>query len=246
MTSHALPASGPGTAPAGFTPATRGADRNTALVAGVGLLVLAALAAFAKVFALDGLVTAGDPARTAADISASPTLFRSGIVSLFAVVALDVVVAWALYRVFAPVDRQVSLLAAWLRLAYAAVFLVAAGLLLEVPRLLDGAGYTAVFPAEQRQAQALARIEAFDDVWMAALVLFGLHLLVLGYLAHRSRFVPRAVGVLLAVAGAGYVVDSVVAVLAPHSLPTLSSVTFLGEFLLAVWLVTRARRGREI
>jgi hypothetical protein len=96
---------------------------------------------------------------------------------------------------------------------------------------------------EQRQAQALARIDAFGDVWNAALVLFGLHLLVLGYLAHRSRFVPRVIGVLLAVAGAGYVVDSVVAVVAPHALPTLSTLTFLGEFLLALWLVTRGRRG---
>ena len=46
---------------------------------------------------------------------------------------------------------------------------------------------------------------------------------------------------LLAVAGAGYVVDNVVAVVAPGSVPVLSSVTFLGGFLLAVWLVARAR-----
>jgi hypothetical protein len=245
MTSHTVPPPSPGIAPAGFSSAARSPDRNAALIAGVGLLVLAALAAFAKVVALDGLVTPGDAARTATDISASLTLFRSGIVSVFAVVALDVLVAWALYRVFARVDGPMSLLAAWLRLAYAAVFLVAAALLLEVPRLLDGGGYVSVFPVEQRQAQALASIDAFGDVWNAALVLFGLHLLVLGYLAYRSRFVPRALGVLLAVAGAGYVVDSIVAVVAPHSVPTLSTVTFLGEFLLAVCLVTRGRRVSE-
>jgi Domain of unknown function (DUF4386) len=246
MTTHTLPVPAPPVAPAAPAHGARRADRQVAVVAGVGLLVLAALAVFAKTVVLDGLVTPADAARTAADISASPTLFRWGVVSLFAVVALDVVVAWALYRVFARVDAPVSLLAAWLRLAYAAVFLVAAGLLLDVPRLLDSSRYTAVFPLEQRQAQALARIDAFGDVWTAALVVFGLHLLVLGNLAYRSRFVPRTIGVLLAVAGAGYVLDSVVAVVAPHTVPTVSSVTFLGEFLLALWLVVRNRRVGEV
>jgi hypothetical protein len=242
----AIPARDPAVAHAAPPPAARGTDLHAPLVAGVGLLALAALAVFAKTVAIDGRVTPGDAARTADDIATSLGLFRWGIVSLFGVVALDVVVAWALYRVFSPVDGAVSLLAAWLRLAYAAVFLVAAGLLIEVPRLLDGAGYARAFPVEQRQAQALARVDAFGDVWAAALVLFGLHLAVLGYLAYRSRFVPRAIGVLLAVAGAGYVIDSAAAVVSPHSIPTLSSVTFLGEFLLAVWLVARGRRFKEI
>lgn len=246
MTTHTLPTRARAVAPAASAPGARGPDRYAAVTAGVGLLVLAALAVFAKTFVLDRLVTPGDAARTAADVSASPALFRWGILSLFGVVALDIVVAWGLYRVFARVDAPVALLAAWLRLAYAAVFLVAAALLLDVPRLLDSSAYTAVFPLEQRQAQALARIDAFGDVWTAALVLFGLHLLVLGQLAYRSRFVPRTIGVLLAVAGAGYVLDSVVAVVAPHTVPTLSTVTFLGEFLLAVWLVTRGRRVSEV
>ncbi len=213
------------------------------LTAGIGLLAMAVVAGVAKLVALDGLVTPGDAARTAADIAASPTLFRLGAAGMLLVVVLDVVVAWGLYNVFRPVDGATSLLAAWLRLAYAAVFLVAVARLLEVPRLLDPGSYLAVLPPEQRQAEVLAHVDAFGDIWDAGLVLFGLHLVVIGYLALRSRFVPRALGVLLVVAGAGYVVDSAVAVLAPGEVPTISSVTFLGELLLAVWLVTRGRRA---
>jgi hypothetical protein len=69
---------------------------------------------------------------------------------------LDVVVAWALYRVFASVDESVSRLAAWFRLAYAAVFMVAIARLLEVLRLLDDDSLTAL-PTDQRQAGALSR-----------------------------------------------------------------------------------------
>lgn len=99
--------------------------RSASVIAGVGLLAMSALAGFAKFAALDALVTAGDAARTARDVMASEGLFRLGIAGWFVVVALDVVVAWALFRVFRPVSTAVSMLAAWCRLVYAAVFMVA-------------------------------------------------------------------------------------------------------------------------
>jgi hypothetical protein len=45
----------------------------------------------------------------------------------------DVVVAWALLRVFSPVSRDLSRLAAWFRLAYSAVFLVSLAQLIGHP-----------------------------------------------------------------------------------------------------------------
>ena len=56
--------------------------------------------------------------------------------ALSVVVALDVVVAWALCRVFGPVSTGISLLAAWFRLVYAGVLLVAVSHLVGVLRLL--------------------------------------------------------------------------------------------------------------
>ena len=76
---------------------------------------------------------------------ASQGLFRLGIASLIVVVALDVVVAWALYRVFSPVSASLSMLAAALRLVYSGVFMVAIAQLLGVIRLLNNDGYRAVF-----------------------------------------------------------------------------------------------------
>ena len=67
---------------------------------------------------------------------ASEGMFRLGVLSLYLVVVLDVVVAWALLRVFSPVNEGLSRLAAWFRLAYAAVFAVAISQLAGVPRLL--------------------------------------------------------------------------------------------------------------
>ena len=156
--------------------------RHAAITAGAGLLIMSALGGFATFVALNGLVTPGNAAQTATDITESAGLFRFGIATLFVVIALDVVVACGLYRVFSPVSRNISMLAAAFRLVYAGVYLAAAGQLLGVLRLLGNDEYLSVIDAEQLHAQALLSITAFDDLWNLGLGLFGLHLLVIGFL----------------------------------------------------------------
>ena len=229
--------------PGAASPRTEGVSiRAAAVVAGAALTLMAALGGFGNLAAVDGLVTAGDAAATARDITASEGLFRSGIASLYLVALLDVVVAWALMRVFSPVNAELSRLDAWLRLAYSAVFMVAVSQLVGIPALLDGAGDTGGFTTEQVQVQALAKAELFHDIWFAGLVLFGAHLVVAGYLAYRSGYVPRIIGVLLVIAGAGYAVDTFVTVFTNDVPFAVSNATFLGEFLLGLWLLFRGRR----
>lgn len=215
--------------------------RNAWLTAGAGILLMIPLSVFAKFFVLDGLVTMGDAAQTATDIAASAQLFRYGVLSLLLVAALDVVVAWSLYYVFRPVNEALSMLAGWFRLLYSGIFLVAISQLMAVPGLA-GSDNLAGSAAAQWQQQVLLKIGTFTDIWDAGLLLFGLHLFVIGYLAYRSGSVPRLIGVLLVIAGVGYVFDSISAVLSAGGTFTLTYVTFLGELLLALWLVLRGRR----
>lgn len=215
--------------------------RTPSIIGGVCLLLMSALAGFGALLAVDGLVTPGDPAATAADILGSESTFRLGVASLYLVVVLDVVVAWALFRVFSPVDVQLSRLAAWFRLAYSGVFLVAISQLAGIPRLLASDEYSTTFGAEQVSAQALQMVDAYNDIWFAGLVLFGVHLLLVGFLAYRSGYVPRILAALLVLAGLGYVFDTFATVLSSSPV-SISSVTFLGEFLLACWLLVWGRR----
>jgi hypothetical protein len=215
---------------------------TASLTAGVGLLLMSVLAAVGYVAIVQRLVTPGDPVATATDIVGSAGLFRLGVAMLYAVIVLDVLVAWALLGVFTPVNRNVSRLAAWFRLAYAAVFMVAIGHLAGVPDLLSNTGYSTAFTPEQLQGQAMVKVETFHDTYMAGLILFGVHLLILGHLAYRSGYVPKTIGVLLTVAGVGYIVDSLVTVFTEGTPFTISTVTFLGEFLLALWLLIWGRR----
>lgn len=98
------------------------------------------------------------------------------------------------------------------------------------------------FSIDQRDSEALQRIEAYFDIWNVSLVVFGLHLVLIGYLAFRSGYVPRVLGVLLAVAGAGYLVDSLGGLLVEDYSLSVGAVTFIGEALLMVWLLVRGRK----
>jgi uncharacterized protein DUF4386 len=88
---------------------------RSAVVAGVGILLISVLAGLANFGAVDTLVTGGDATKTAQDILASKGTFRLAIAAFVIVAVLDV--AWGLYAFFKPVNREVALLAGWLRLA---------------------------------------------------------------------------------------------------------------------------------
>jgi hypothetical protein len=214
-------------------------------VAGVGLLVMVPLAVFADFVVVQGMITPGDPAATAAEIVAREGIFRLGVLAWLLVVVLDAVVAWALYGVFRPVSPAVSMLTAVFRLVYTAVLLVAVGQLLRALDVLT-VGSTAVGSgADEVNGRALLELNAFQHLYDLGLLLFGIHLALLGYLSLRSDFIPRVIGVLLVVAGAGYAFDTVAAVLA-LKLSRVSTFTFLGELLLALWLLVAGRRLRAV
>lgn len=215
--------------------------RRASVIAGTSLLLMAALAGFGYMVAVDGLVAYDDAAENATNLIESSGLFRSGIISLIIVIALDVVVAWGLYLVFAPVDKTLSAVGAWMRIVYAAIFAVAVAQLVGVLRLLTTGDATAE-GTDFRYAEALAGVNRFADIYDAGLILFGVHLLVIGWLAYNARYVPTWLGILLAVSGAGYAFDGVGALLYEGAWADVSTFTFVGEFLLAVWLVTRGRR----
>ena len=218
--------------------------RRAGVVTGVALLVMVALAVFANFVVLQGMITSGDAPATAAEILARESTFRVGALAWLLIVVLDVVIAWALYRVFRSVSPAVSTLAAVFRLAYSAVLLVAVGQLLRAVDVLT-ADATSVPGGDQVSGRAMLELNAFQHIYDLGLFLFGIHLGLLGYLSLRSDFIPKVVGVLLVVAGAGYAFDTVGAVLA-LGLPRVSVFTSVGELLLGLWLLVPGRRLRTV
>ena len=219
--------------------------RTAAIVAGVGLLMMALLAPFANFYVLQKLVVAGDANATAINILASAGLFRIGIGCFVVVAVLDVVVAWALYLLLEPASRSLSLLAAWFRVVYAAVFTLALSPLLSILPLLNGAEYSGGLETNQLHTQVMLSLSTFRSGWDAGLVFFGFHLLVLGYAVFNSGYIPKWLVILLVIAALGYLADSFGKLLIPNYNLTIVAFTFIGELLLAFWLLDRAVKGFE-
>jgi hypothetical protein len=200
---------------------------------------------FAEFYVFAKLIVPGDTAETVRNILANRSLFLTGVFAHLITFVADIVLAWALYVLLVPVHRALSLLTAWFRLVYTAVALGALMHLVTVFRLVDGGTYREAFGAEQLHAQVEVLIRSFKYEWSLSIVIFGIHVALLGYLVARSGYIPRILGVLLVIAGLGYVINY----LGPYLYPDLDlsflSVTFLGELVFAVWLLVRGWRIRE-
>jgi hypothetical protein len=217
--------------------------RTSAIVAGLSLLFMAVLAPIANFGVIEKLIVPGNAASTANNIMASAGLFRIGIGFFLIVAILDVVAAWALFILLKPVNRSISLLAAWLRVVYAAILAFALSNLLIVLRLLNGANYLGAFETNQLYAQVMLFLNAFTDGWDLGLLIFGLHLSLLGYLAFKSGYIPKILGILVIVAGLGYTADGVGIILSPNYTFSLAMFAFIGEVLLIFWLLWNGIKG---
>lgn len=220
--------------------------RQLALLAGGALLLMAAAAGFSYGYVHGSLIVTDDPVATFDKLAKAEGLFRLGILGWLLILVLDVGVAWALYLYMRPVQAGPALLMGWLRLAYAAVLGVAIMPLLTAAQLL---GLHSTLAPEVLGQQVMTQLATFESTWSLGLIVFGLHLLVLGYLALRARHIHQAFGWLLLLAGLGYVFVHVAKLLSPGEAAWLATTEqvlsvpmALGELAFAVWLLIRGGR----
>ena len=154
------------------------------------------LAAVCGGFFLKGLVVDGDAAATANNLLAHQALFRLGLATGLIATACYIAVAALFYSLFKPVNRSLSLIAAFFSLVGCAV--TAFGSLFQLAPLvvLGGAQYLSVFNVEQLRALALMSLQLNTETANICLLLFGFYDLLIGYLIFRSVFLPRFLGVL--------------------------------------------------
>lgn len=206
--------------------------RTASIISGAGLLLMAILAPIAYLNTFQSLVKFDDAALTAQNILNSIGSFRTAIAFLFVVALLDVLVAWALYIVLIPADKKLSAITAWLRVIYGVIFAFA---IFQLPLALNIISTDGV--------QAMSYLKAFQSIWDKSLILFGFHLLLLGYLTFKSGYVPKWLAILLLLAALGYIVDGFGKMLSPAYNLSISQFTFIGEVILIFWLFWKGAKG---
>jgi len=184
------------------------------------------------------LVVPRDAAATAANLLANEALFRSGTAMLLVSTAFYIGATLFIYEVLKPVNRSLSLLAAFFSLVGCAIGGVSC-LFDFVPFvLLKNAPYLSAFTTEQLQGLTLAFLRVRAQANDIGLVFFGLHCLGVGYLILRSTFLPRIIGALMLLAGFGWLTF-----LFPPLAQSLAPFNMLpgavGELSLTLWLLIK-------
>ena len=187
------------------------------------------------------LIVPGDAATTAKHIMASEGLFRLGIVSDSIVFLIEIGLCALLYVLLKPVNKTLSLIAAFARLAM--TIMQGINLLNHffVLLLLSGLGHLTVFVPDQLHALVLLFLNAHEAMVLIWGLAFGLHLLVLGYLVYKSSYLPKLVGGLLIVAALCYFIQSFGTMLFPQFKALFASIGLLStlEIALPLWLLIK-------
>lgn len=205
-------------------------------------LILIALGIFGQ-FVKGKVVVAGDAAATAANLRSMETLWRLGLA--FELIGLVCVIALAMiyFVLLRPVNREINLLATFLRMVGIAVEAVAALDLAAALFPLGNAAYLKAFPPEQLYAMASMAIKSHNYGYTLALLFFGFTFLFHGYLVAKSGFLPGILGRMIQVGGACYLSNSLFFFVAPSFsdllFPWILMPCFVAELSLAVWLLVK-------
>lgn len=179
-----------------------------ARLAGLLYLVIIVCAGFSQGYVRASVVVPGDAAATAANLQASAGLFRFGLATDLVAFLSDAAVAVLLYVLLLPVSRTASMLAAAFRLvAHPAIGSLNLLNHWAALRVLEDASSGAAFGGGA-EAASLFFLVLHRHGYLLAGAFFGVSLLFLGWLIRRAPYLPAWLGVLLLIAGAGYLVES--------------------------------------
>src|SRR5215470_913432 len=209
------------------------AIKNPGRVAGVWYLLLVLLGPVRLMYIPDKLFVHGNAEATVRNIAAHEWLFRFGIVDILACALILILLTLAFYRLFAGVDRNLAILVVIFGGVMPAiidfVYVVSDFGALMVVR---GAEFLSVLDKPQRDAVAMVFLRLGDHQNIAAEILWGVWLLPLAALVYRSGFLPRFIGIWLAINGFAYIVISLTGTLLPQYQARVFNLSFpalLGE-----------------
>jgi len=217
------------------------APRTYARVGGLMYLAIIFLGLFGEAMVRESVVVSGNAEATLRNLMASQMQWRLSIVGDLVMHILDVPLIVIMYYLLKPVDRLLALVATVANVVQTAV-LAANKLTLIVPLLLlQKPGDIPASTWEATLSFLAIRLHGYG--FGIGLLFFGVACLVRGYLVYRSTYFPRTLGLLLALAGLAYLVNSVALLLAPDVaamlFPAILAPALVGEGAFCLWLLVK-------
>ena len=210
-----------------------------ARIAGVLFLLSLAAGGFGEAYVPSRIIVTGDAAATAANIRTFEYLFRLGFAGFLVESLCDIALVLILYALLKPVSKELSLLAAFFGLIGTALFAVSESFYF-APLTLGGAAYLKTFSPDQLNALTLLSLRFYSFGAAIFTAYYGLSWIIRGYLIFQSGYLPKFLGVLMAIGGAGFVLRNFALILAPaYASAALLLLLFPGALILTAWLIIR-------
>jgi hypothetical protein len=226
--------------------------KKTARIAGLLYLIIAVLGIFSMLYGPESHSVPGDAAATASNISAAESTYRLAFMGDLIGQVLFIFLVLLLYKLLKPVNNNLAVLMVVLVLVGIPIAML--NDLNQIAALLLSSGAESLpgFGADLLPAHVMLFLDLYEHGLRIAYIFWGLWLLPLGYLVFKSGFLPRILGILLIIAGFGYLIEVVVYFLFPNFDLTIRMFTFWGEVILALWLLIKGvdleqwqKRARE-
>ncbi|HEV2029948.1 MAG TPA: DUF4386 domain-containing protein [Candidatus Dormibacteraeota bacterium] len=189
--------------------------KRLARIAGFLYLLVGIFGGFAEGYVEPKMYVAGNAAATAGNVIANAGLVRLGVVADMLDATFFVFLALTLYILLKHVHKNVARAMLILVILATGITCVSALFEFEGLRVATGAVDLAAFGATGSSALVLLLLDTQHYGLLTAQIFFGLWLAPLGYLAYRSGWFPKALGVVLMAACASYLVDLLAAFLFP-------------------------------
>lgn len=212
--------------------------KKTAQLAGLLYFLSSLTAPFGLLYVPGKLFVPDDAAATAERIRTFESLMRWGIAANLIGGVVFIFAALTLYRLFKPVSEKHAL--AMLVLILLSFPISAVNVLNELAalKLAKGTALSALDPS--RDALAYLFMWLHGRAYVIAQIFWGLWLFPFGICVIRSGFIPRFLGVLLMLAGAGYPISSFTELVLPQYADAVHQMTMIlafGELPIIFWLL---------
>lgn len=217
--------------------------KRNARIAGLIYVLLVITGMFSLAYVPGQIMVNGDGAQTLANLRASETLFRVGLIAGLTCQVLYILLPLSLYRLLKTVDEPKARLMAILAIVSVPISFVAYSRKFDVLSLLGGSDALAGFDAAQTDALIMLALTSYSNTMSLAGLFWGLWLLPFGYLVFKSGFLPKILGLFLMAGCFGYVIDLLGSTLWPAAYDAAGIARFIsmpsaiGEIGIAFWLL---------
>lgn len=220
-----------------------------ARIGGIFYLLIIALGIFYEMIVRNSILVPGDSMATMTSLKQNELLWRLGIVAEFLSSIISVGLVLIMYRLTRPVNKDLAIVAALFNLAGVTIQTVYILQLIEALFPIGASSYLQAFTPEQLGAIISLSTRSHVFGFGIALLMFAPYFLLTGYLIYRSRYLPKFIGILYMISGAGYFINSLILILAPQISGLVFMVlvvpVFTGEISLALRLLLKGVHEKE-